>query len=661
MYSVMNVFVVVAGTLAIVLFPSQLFLGDSIWNLSRTQLVFLAGIALACLVSAAVATVGPNRPASSRAARTAMALLASFGGLGLWLVLSRGFHSRPLLLAALTMTALLCALVLLRQRKVVASVLGVIALGSVVAQLAGDRPGHALALATGAEVGARHKQASLGSSLHALKADVFLDYFCAEPTPECPAPRFGGGLTPAGDGFLIATGDGQLYFATYRGGRALQRQELAYRAPLNAKQFLNGSLDGGGVLFRVADVAVQEDGNRWRIFVSHHYWHADRQCFVLRVSSLEGTQAELLGPPGDLQWRTVFETQPCLPVLEPLPHSVHKGRVFSGDESGGKMVLLAPNTMLLTVGDHLFNGYDRKESVAQDPNAQFGKTLRIDLSSGKAEVFTLGHRNPQGLAVTSEGAVWLTEHGPRGGDELNQLRQGLNYGWPLVTYGTDYGSEVWAPNARQGDHEGFERSVYAWVPSVAVSSILVPESRLFPGWRGDLLIGSYSQRLWRMRIRDERVAFAEPIDVRALGSGRIRDLAEDKQGRIVLWIDGGTLAFLSPQGGLAPNATAAAGTNVKTSADLFLAKCGSCHQVGTGAMSGAGPVLNQIVDRPIASNAEFGYSSSLKSVGGAWTEEQLHRFLENPQRFAPGTTMMFAGIGEPEERQTIINHLKAQQ
>lgn len=325
------------------------------------------------------------------------------------------------------------------------------------------------------------------------------------------------------------------------------------------------------------------------------------------------------------------------------------------------MALLDPQTMLLTVGDHLFNGYDRNEMVAQDPKADFGKTLRIDLASGKAEMFTLGHRNPQGLFITTNGTIWQTEHGPRGGDELNRLVAGRNYGWPLVTYGTDYGSDIWPLNERQGDHQGFERSLHAWVPSIAISNLLTLEGALFSKWNEDLLIGSYSKNLWRVRLRDDRVAFVEPIEVRALGSGRIRDLAEDKSGRIVLWIDGGTLAFLSPKGAAAAQPSdKGTGTVAKAPADLFLAQCGACHQATAGASNAVGPALNGIVNRAIASNANFGYSGALKQVKGTWTETQLDQFLANPQKFAPGTAMAFAGITDPAERKAIIEFLNSQ-
>jgi len=97
----------------------------------------------------------------------------------------------------------------------------------------------------------------------------------------------------------------------------------------------------------------------------------------------------------------------------------------------------------------------------------YGKTILIHLDDGTSEIYSLGHRNPQGLYVTPEGAIWSTEHGPQGGDELNLIVRGANYGWPLVTYGTDYGSAAWPLSHVQGRHDGYQQPILRGYPPSA--------------------------------------------------------------------------------------------------------------------------------------------------------------------------------------------------
>ena len=118
------------------------------------------------------------------------------------------------------------------------------------------------------------------------------------------------------------------------------------------------------------------------------------------------------------------------------------------------MVLLDDSRLLFSVGDYQHDGWNREQMLPQNDDAEYGKTVLIDLNTGESSIHTKGHRNPQGLYVSPTGTIWSTEHGPRGGDELNMIMQGANYGWPLVTYGTEYGDKIWPLNSSQGQHEG---------------------------------------------------------------------------------------------------------------------------------------------------------------------------------------------------------------
>jgi glucose/arabinose dehydrogenase len=191
---------------------------------------------------------------------------------------------------------------------------------------------------------------------------------------------------------------------------------------------------------------------------------------------------------------------------------------------GGRLAFMADGTLLLTTGD----GFDYRES-AQDVTSGLGKVLRMNDDGTPAAgnpfaespyVYAYGLRNPQGLAVADSGVIWLHEHGPRGGDELNRIEAGVNYGWPAITYGKDYSGAVISPYT---EWEGMAQPEYYWVPSIAPSGLALYEGNLFPGWKGDLFIGA----LVNKEVRRLDVSGGEVIAEEALFSeldARIRDV-----------------------------------------------------------------------------------------------------------------------------------------
>ncbi len=468
----------------------------------------------------------------------------------------------------------------------------------------------------------------------------------------------GGGISPIGDQYLLATGDGRLYvFGWGSSGQAFSIRQLPYHVPLNREQFSDDANPHGyrgrpneeasdslqGVQtwqFRVADVRVQEQGDQVRVFVSHHFWKHDAQCFVVRVSSMSGSrQAFLSGDPA-LKWQTVFESTPCVPLRG--ENSIHENNPFAGMEVGGRLGFLGDQRLMLTLGDHDFTGVESKQMFSQDPQVSYGKTILIHLEDGTSEIYSMGHRNPQGLYITPDGTIFSTEHGPQGGDELNLIVKGANYGWPLVTYGTEYGSVAWPLSHTQGRHDGYQEPLYAWVPSIGVSNLVRIERDRFPVWKGDLLVGSlHAHSLFRIRLLDQRVVFAEPIPV----GERVRDIVEGGDGRIILWTDTSSIMSLRP----------AEGTD---GAVLFVTTCGGCHKVADGATHSYGPDLAGVVGRRVGSAPGFqGYSPAMSSLGGTWTPERLNTFLKSPQAMVPGTAMTFRGVPDAAQRDSIIRYL----
>jgi glucose/arabinose dehydrogenase len=179
---------------------------------------------------------------------------------------------------------------------------------------------------------------------------------------------------------------------------------------------------------------------------------------------------------------------------------------------------------------------------AQNPDSDFGKILKIDPRTSTKTLVSMGHRNPQGLAITSKGTMYATEHGPRGGDALNVIVAGRNYGWPVTTLGTHYTTYDWPNRSRRTAEQRFETPVLAWLPSIGVSN-LIEVANFDPAWDNDLLVESLkAQALYRLRRDGEgRVVYSEPIP---LGQ-RLRDIAALSDGTLVLWTDEAQLLFLS--------------------------------------------------------------------------------------------------------------------
>lgn len=473
-----------------------------------------------------------------------------------------------------------------------------------------------------------------------------------------PATR-GGGLDKLGDAVLLGTGDGHLYLLHPSASDAsLRVEELPQIVPSNREEF--AAAFGGSSRsptravdwtekgepkvqtwrFRVADVIAQPLGATTRIYASHHFWNAAQECFIVRVSMIEGATDNLAESLRTAQWKTLFDTTPCVPLAG---EQRKRGKnPFKGEEAGGRLALLDDHTLLLTVGDHGFYGLESLQLFAQDPNASYGKTIRIDVDSGKGEIFTTGHRNPQGLFIADAQHIWLSEHGSQGGDEINLLTQGANYGWPFVTYGTEYFTFVWPISQQQGRHEGYTQPAFAFTPSVGTSNLIQLRGEKFPIWRGDLLIGSLATRsLYRIVLDGTRVILSEPLPI----NQRVRDLHELPDGRILVWADDGSISVIEP----------ASGTDGVLT---FGSMCMGCHQSVDGLSHRIGPDLFGIVGRGIGDARGFDeYSGALRNHQGNWTPENLDAFLKDPQAFAPGTTMAFGGIADDEQRAALIKYL----
>ena len=217
---------------------------------------------------------------------------------------------------------------------------------------------------------------------------------------------------------------------------------------------------------------------------------------------------------------------------------------------GGRMAFLPDGSLVMTTGD----GFDYREA-AQRLDSGLGKIVRMDTEGrplannphaggqGMAPyVWSHGHRNPQGLAFDpASGRLWAHEHGPRGGDEVNLIEKGGNYGWPVATFGLDYSGATISPYKR---YKGMIDARVVWVPSIAPSGLAVYRGPLWLDWQGDLIVGALAaQEVRRIDLdRDGRVVGQSRIfptikarirDVRVAPDGAIWVTTDDKDGRVL--------------------------------------------------------------------------------------------------------------------------------
>ncbi len=230
--------------------------------------------------------------------------------------------------------------------------------------------------------------------------------------------------------------------------------------------------------------------------------------------------------------------------VEQLFESVSDGR----GHYGGKIAFDKEGYLFLTLGDRQVTPEGNLEAhPAQDLSNHHGKTVRLHddgrvpkdnpfatRAGARPETWTYGHRNVQGLAIHPEtGDVWTDEHGPQGGDELNLLQPGKNYGWPVVGFGVNYrtGLAIHAGTQR----EGMEQPVNIWVPSIGISGGMFYTGDRFPQWRGNLFVGGMvGEQLARLTLDGRRVVNQETLAQRM---GRVRDVRQSPDGYIYLVTD----------------------------------------------------------------------------------------------------------------------------
>ncbi|MFA6116054.1 MAG: PQQ-dependent sugar dehydrogenase [Sphingomonas sp.] len=241
------------------------------------------------------------------------------------------------------------------------------------------------------------------------------------------------------------------------------------------------------------------------------------------------------------------------PSLQGLTVIFRAGSDGTGEQFGGN-IAFSPDHKLL----YLSTGERQRFTPSQDPDQAIGKILRLTLDGkpapgnpsyaaggARAETWSIGHRNPYGLSFDKDGRLWEIEMGPKGGDEVNLIQPGKNYGWPKASNGSNY-DDTPIPDHAPGD--GFEPPKVWWNPSISPGGLMIYSGAMFPAWQGSAFIAALSgQALIRISLNGDNAAKADQWNM----GMRIRDVAQAPDGAIWLLQDGrgnaGHLMRLTPR------------------------------------------------------------------------------------------------------------------
>ena len=274
--------------------------------------------------------------------------------------------------------------------------------------------------------------------------------------------------------------------------------------------------------FAITDIAVlSADNQRASILVSNPIYNRANKCVQVRVSGYEVLLSEVPKLSKIKDW---FTSMPCVPIS-------------AVQHAAGRLEVIDDRSAYLTIGDLGFKKIGNKSA-----RADLGSVFKI--FANKIEKISSGHRNQQGIVLIGED-LYISEHGPRGGDELNIIKKGVDYGWPTVTYGDKYGFFDYVKPSRPGTHAGFEEPLYYWVPSVAPTELIqLPANTGWGSWGEQLVMGTLAEQalIFIQLIGRQKVGQVVAVDV----GQRIRDLETLASGAMVATTDNGQLLFINP-------------------------------------------------------------------------------------------------------------------
>ena len=274
--------------------------------------------------------------------------------------------------------------------------------------------------------------------------------------------------------------------------------------------------------FAITDIAVlASDSKSASVLISYPLYNKTSKCVVVKLSAYEVALTEKPKLSKQKDW---FTSKPCVPVS-------------AVQHAAGRLEVIDKATAYLTIGDLGF-----KKIGSKSARGDLGSVFKVGAS--KVEKISSGHRNQQGIVLIGTD-LYTSEHGPRGGDELNLIKKGVDYGWPSVTYGDRYSFFDYVKPARPGTHEGFEKPLYYWVPSVAPTELIqLPTSSTWGSWSEQLVMGTLANQslIFIQLLAKQRVGAVVSVDV----GQRIRDLEVTSTGSILATTDSGQLLLINP-------------------------------------------------------------------------------------------------------------------
>jgi hypothetical protein len=324
----------------------------------------------------------------------------------------------------------------------------------------------------------------------------------------------GAALARLADGRLLL-GGGSNGLTLFLYDLTTQKQTTIGRAGTSAER-INDSR------FAITDIAVlSQTTDTAQLLISYPRYNSARQCVTVVVYSY---QAKFGTKPALKRGKLWFQSNPCVPIS-------------AVQHAAGRMEVIDSKSAYLTIGDLGFPEIGDKAK-----RGTLGSVMKI--SATKTIQISSGHRNAQGIVLIGKD-LYTSEHGPRGGDELNLIQQGIDYGWPTVTYGERYSFGDYVKPTNPGSHNGFRKPLTYWVPSVAPTELIqLPADSAWGAWSSSIVMGT---------LREESLIFIQMNNKRVVGqmqtinvNERIRDLDLAKDGSIIATTDSGKLLIIGP-------------------------------------------------------------------------------------------------------------------
>tara|TARA_B100000795_G_scaffold214935_1_gene168745 strand:- start:362 stop:1753 length:1392 start_codon:yes stop_codon:yes gene_type:complete len=380
---------------------------------------------------------------------------------------------------------------------------------------------------------------------------IELEYF--------PIPTYSsyGGIAQIDDDILYLSGDSDLFLLKKNSNKKIKFEfEEIFSSRINNKKKIfiknNEKIVGNYAerFFGVKDILVDnfKDFKNKLLFASSLQYNESNDCYTVGVyySEIINTNAFEIS-----KWKSIFSTKKCLTVdLTTNPR-------FAAASAGGRLIKIDEDHVLLSIGDFYADGVNGP-AMSQDLSNMYGKTIKINIKNLNYEVFSYGHRNPQGLFIDKNNNIFSTEHGPTYGDELNLIFQNNNYGWPIATYGTNYKSsdayvkdandnkKEWPLDTTNNTHNSFSKPLFSWGNTIGISNLIVYENNYFPKWNKNLIVSTLaSNQLIRMIFDDKKKSIIYKENIKL--DKRIRDIIEMSDGRIALLTDRGKKLNENPE------------------------------------------------------------------------------------------------------------------